>query len=82
MCQRYLFIACQAFLVWLFGYSLFMMGWLAGAIAGLAAVVMAASLYDFCMATAGHYRACDARPAAWWATVSGAVLAVVVMVWF
>lgn len=80
--MRAVFIIVAAVAVNLALGAIWALGLLAYLVAFIAAIVMVASLYDFGMATAGYYRACDARPAAWWATVSGAVLAVVVMVWF
>lgn len=80
--MRAVFIIVAAIAVNLALGAIWALGLLAYLVAFLAAIVMVASLYDLAVATAGPYRACDARPAAWWATVSGAVLAVVVMVWF
>lgn len=80
--MRAVFIIVAAVAVNLALGAIWALGLLGYLVAFVAAIVMVVSLYDFGMATAGHYRACDARPAAWWATVSGAVLAVVVTVWF
>jgi len=64
------------------GVAVVALGWLAYVVAVVAGFVFVASLYDFARATTGHYRACDARPAAWWSIWSGLVLAIVIVVWF
>ena len=61
---------------------LWAVGWLAYLVAFLAAAIFGASLWDFGMATTGHYCARMARPAAWWSIWSGLVLAAVILVWF
>lgn len=53
-------------------------GWL---VAIAAAAIFAASLWDFGMATTGHYCATLARPAAWWSIWSGLVLALTILFW-
>ena len=58
---------------------LWAIGWLGYLVALVAAAIFAASLYDFGMATTGHYCASMARPAAWWSIWSGLVLAAVVL---
>lgn len=80
--MRALFIIVAALAVNATLGAFWALGWLPYLVAAVAAIVMAASLYDFGMATAGHYRACDARPAAWWSIWSGLVLAIVILVWF
>ena len=59
-------------------FALGLTGWL---VAIIAAALFAASLYDFGMATAGRYCGSIARPAAWWATGSGLVLALTIAFW-